>query len=111
MSGQSARLICGYIYASAGDGESTQDVVYSGHNLICENGNVLAESKRFTNETIYSEFDVERIETERRRMTTFVVEDDHRWAEFDLEVKDTILSRYVNPAPFVPADKTDRDRR
>ena len=109
VSGQSARLICGYIYASAGDGESTQDVVYSGHNLICENGNVLAESKRFTNETIYSEFDVERIETERRRMTTFVVEDDHRWAEFDLEVKDTTLSRYVNPAPFVPADKTDRD--
>ena len=111
VKGQSARLLCGYIYASAGDGESTQDVVYSGHNLICENGNVLAESKRFTNETIYSEFDVERIETERRRMTTFVVEDDHRWAEFDLEVKDTILSRYVNPAPFVPADKTDRDRR
>ena len=111
VSGQSARLICGYIYASAGDGESTQDVVYSGHNLICENGNVLAESKRFTNETIYSEFDVERIETERRRMTTFVVEDDHRWAEFDLEVKDTTLSRYVNCAPFVPADKTDRDRR
>ena len=111
VSGQSARLICGYIYASAGDGESTQDVVYSGHNLICENGNVLAESKRFTNETIYSEFDVERIETERRRMTTFVVEDDHRWAEFDLEVKYTTLSRYVNPAPFVPADKTDRDRR
>ena len=86
-------------------------MVYSGHNLICENGNVLAESKRFTNETIYSEFDVERIETERRRMTTFVVEDDHRWAEFDLEVRDTTLSRYVNPAPFVPADKTDRDRR
>jgi len=111
VNGQSARLLCGYIYASAGDGESTQDVVYSGHNLICENGNVLAESKRFTNETIYSEFDVERIETERRRMTTFVVEDDHRWAEFDLEVKDTTLSRYVNPAPFVPADKTDRDRR
>ena len=111
VSGQSARLLAAYIYASAGDGESTQDVVYSGHNLICENGNVLAESKRFTNETIYSEFDVERIETERRRMTTFVVEDDHRWAEFDLEVKDTILSRYVNPAPFVPADKTDRDRR
>lgn len=71
----------------------------------------LPSQSAFTNETIYSEFDVERIETERRRMTTFVVEDDHRWAEFDLEVKDTTLSRYVNPAPFVPADKTDRDRR
>lgn len=81
-----------------------------GHNLICENGNVLAESKRFTNETIYSEFDVERIETERRRMTTFVVEDDHRWAEFDLEVKDTTLSRYVNPAPlFLQTRQTGTD--
>ena len=74
---------------------STQDTISS-----VKTENVLAESKRFTNETIYSEFDVERIETERRRMTTFVVEDDHRWAEFDLEVKDTTLSRYVNPAPF-----------
>ena len=65
--GQSARLLCGYIYASAGDGESTQDVVYSGHNLIAENGKVLAESKRFINETIYSELDLERLDTERRR--------------------------------------------
>ena len=111
VSGQSARLICGYIYASAGDGESTQDVVYSGHNLICENGNTLAESKRFVNETIYSEFDVERLETERRRMTTFKVEDDHSWTEFELEMQDTVLTRYVNPAPFVPADKNDRNRR
>ena len=111
VSGQSARLICGYIYASAGDGESTQDVVYSGHNLICENGNILAESKRFLNETIYSEFDVERLETERRRMTTFKVEDDHRWTEFELEMQDTALTRFVNPAPFVPSDKNDRDRR
>lgn len=111
VSGQSARLICGYIYASAGDGESTQDVVYSGHNLICENGNTLAESKRFVNETIYSEFDVERLETERRRMTTFKVEDDHSWTEFELEMQDTVLTRSVNPAPFVPADKKDRNRR
>lgn len=111
VSGQSARLICGYIYASAGDGESTQDVVYSGHNLICENGNVLAESRRFTNETIYSEIDVERIETERRRMTTFQVEDDHRFAEFELTLEETALTRSINPAPFVPSDKEDRDRR
>lgn len=109
--GQSARLLCGYIYASAGDGESTQDVVYSGHNLICENGNVLAESKRFKNEDVVSEIDVERLESERRRMTTFEVLDDHEWIEFDLKSNDTKLTRYVNPAPFVPSDKSDRDRR
>lgn len=71
VTGQSARLLCGYIYASAGDGESTQDVVYSGHNLIAENGVLLAESERFTNETIYSELDVARLSAERRRMGTF----------------------------------------
>ena len=101
---------CSLIYQIPSDAQlKSGDTV--AFQVLDENGNVLAESKRFTNETIYSEFDVERIETERRRMTTFVVEDDHRWAEFDLEVKDTTLSRYVNPAPFVPADKTDRDRR
>lgn len=47
VTGQSGRLICGYIYCSAGDGESTQDVVYSGHNLIAENGSLLAESQTF----------------------------------------------------------------
>ena len=61
VSGQSARLICGYIYASAGDGESTQDVVYSGHNLICENGNVLAddntETQRYTTVSIQYKFE------------------------------------------------------
>ena len=71
VAGQSARLLCGYIYASAGDGESTQDVVYSGHNIIAENGVVLAESERFTNETVYSEIDMERLVSERRRMSTF----------------------------------------
>lgn len=70
VAGQSARLLCGYIYASAGDGESTQDVVYSGHNIIAENGVVLAESERFTNETVYSEIDMERLVSERRRMST-----------------------------------------
>ena len=101
---------CSLIYQIPSDAQlKSGDTV--AFQVLDENGNVLAESKRFTNETIYSEFDVERIETERRRMTTFVVEDDHRWADFDREVKDPILSRYVNPAPFVPADKTDRDRR
>ena len=53
VKGQSARLICGYIYATAGEGESSTDLVFGGHNLICENGSILKEAKRFINQTIY----------------------------------------------------------
>lgn len=109
---QSARLLCGYIYASAGDGESTQDVVYSGHNLIAENGVILKESKEFTNETIYSEIDVQRLDSERRRMTTFEPEwKDYKETEFSLKIEETELSRYIQAMPFVPSGKTDRDMR
>ena len=111
VSGQSARLLCGYIYASAGDGESTQDVVYSGHNIIAENGRILKESRRFTNETIYAEIDIERLEAERRRMSTFQIEDDHVHIPFHLTIEDTKLTRYVDPAPFVPGDRAERDKR
>ena len=51
--------------------------MYSGHNIIAENGRILKESGRFTNETIYAEIDIERLEAERRRMSTFQIEDDH----------------------------------
>ena len=111
VSGQSARLLCGYIYASAGDGESTQDVVYSGHNIIAENGKILAESKRFTNESVYMELDVNRLESERRRMSTFVTEDVYTEIGFSLKLEDVELSRYIDPAPFVPGSKADRDMR
>ena len=111
VSGQSARHLCGYIYASAGDGESTQDVVYSGHNIIAENGKILAESKRFTNEPVYMEIDVNRLESERRRMSTFVTEDVYTEIGFSLKLEDVELSRYIDPAPFVPGSKADRDMR
>ncbi len=71
ISGQSARLLCGYIYANAGEGESTQDLVFGGQNIIAENGTMLAESRRFENETVYADMDLERLECERRRMTTY----------------------------------------
>lgn len=64
------RLLCGYIYATAGEGESTQDVVYGGQNLIAENGTILAESRRFVNGIIYADLDIHRLDNERRRMTT-----------------------------------------
>ncbi len=112
VSGQSARLLCGYIYASAGEGESTQDVVYSGHNLIAENGTILAEAKRFCNETIYSEIDVLRLDMERRRMSTFEICDDGYLEEyFSLEMTETALTRTVARMPFVPRTEADRIKR
>ena len=75
VSGQSARLVCGYIYASAGNTESSQDVVYSGHNIIAENGNVLASSMLFSSGITSTEIDVKKIDADRRRMTTFSSDD------------------------------------
>ena len=71
IKGQSARLIAGYVYANAGDGESTTDVVFGGHNIIAENGTILKEAKRFANEMIVSEIDIFRLLSERRKNTTF----------------------------------------
>ena len=71
VSGQSASLVCAYIYASAGPNESTQDVVFSGHNIMAENGSIVAESELFSEGMIVSEFDLKYIEAERRRMTTY----------------------------------------
>ena len=112
VSGQSARLLAAYIYASAGEGESTQDLVFSGHNIIAENGCILAESKRFGHGILYSEIDVERLCGERRRMTTFVTEDQtHTEVLFSLKIEETKLTRPVDPAPFVPQDRRNREKR
>ena len=113
VKGQSARLLCGYVYCSAGEGESTQDIVFSGHNVIAENGTLLAQAMRFCNEITYAEIDVERMDAERRRMTTFESRrDDDYWFEgFSLEVKETKLTRSVDPSPFVPSDMYDREKR
>ena len=112
VAGQSARLVCGYVYASAGDGESTQDVVYSGHNLIAENGVVLAESQRFETGITYSEIDVMRLSSERRKMNTFEIEDEgYLEISFSLNREETKLTRYIDPAPFVPSSKENRDKR
>lgn len=111
IKGQSARLLCGYVYSSAGEGESTQDAVFSGHNIIAENGTLLMESIRFTNEAVYSEVDVERLAAERRRMSTFVSEEQgYRRIFFTLYMEDTALTRYIESAPFVPSDRTVRDK-
>lgn len=112
VTGESAHLLCGYVYASAGDGESTQDVVFSGHSMIAENGHLLAEAKRFTNETIYSEIDVFRLNMERRRMTTFEMRDDgYCKIRFDLKTEETVITRKIAALPFVPESKAERAKR
>ena len=112
--GQSARLICGYLYAGAGNGESTQDVVYPGHNMIAENGTLLAESKRFENETVYAAIDLKKLEEERRRTTAFEMGEnagDYEEVEFSLKTEETKLTAKIDPAPFVPGNKEARDQR
>ncbi len=113
ISGQSARLVCGYIYANAGEGESTQDLVFGGQNLVCENGNVLAETRRFKNGTAIAELDLQRLVNERRRMNTYTVNtgDDYEIVDFALEKYDLELTRYYARTPFVPSSKVDRDVR
>lgn len=113
VSSQSSRLVCGYVYANAGEGESTQDLVFGGHSLIAENGQLLARAERFQNETIYSDIDVARLAGERRRMNTFFVKTRETYTEcsFHLNVEETKLHRKIESRPFIPSNKADRDCR
>ena len=108
VAGQSGRLACGYLYADAGMGESTQDLVFAGHNLICENGSVLCESERFTTGLLSSELDLGRLSYERRRMNTFGQTQNQMtdiW--FDLPLYEVSLTRRFAQLPFVPSDRTE----
>ena len=109
---QSGRLVCGYIYASAGEGESSTDLVFAAHNLIAENGTILTQSKRFENEIVTADLDIHRIRAERRRMTTYpTTQKEYEWTEFELKTEETKLERTFAQTPFVPQNKNDRERR
>lgn len=112
VTGQSGRQVCGYVYADAGEGESTTDLVFAGHNMIAENGALLAE-RRFANGLTISEIDVDRLAYERRRMTSFTPDPDKEYwrGEFSLTLEETRLTRFVSPSPFVPQDEGDRAER
>ena len=128
VKGQSARSICAYLYANAGKDESTQDMVFAGHNMIVENGSLLAESPLFSNQTVYADLDLERICQERRRTTSFgfsannnLFNDDYTHVLFNLSDSEVTglaagaekdsFTRYVDPHPFVPNDKEKRSQR
>ena len=116
----SARSLCAYLYSNAGIDESTQDMVFSGHSMICENGSLLAESKLFENQTIFADVDVERLCQERRHTTSFSYSANHNTFNSDYVVVSVNLNadeaegeftRYVDPHPFVPSDKEKRTQR
>ena len=109
---QSARLLCGYLYASAGHGESTQDMVFGGHDLIAENGTLLSEALPFAGGWAETEIDCQRMESERARNTSFEPSaEGYQTVEFHLEPTETPLTRWVDPTPFVPHDQRLRAQR
>ncbi len=115
---QSARLVCGYIYSDAGEGESTTDLVFAGHNLIAENGTLLAETVPFENGMILMELDLGKLKSERRRMDTYLGQNTASYKvipfsfqEDGYELKEIDLIRKFDPAPFVPSEQTNRNKR
>lgn len=119
VSSQSASLICGYVYGTAGEGESSTDMVFSGHNMIAENGIVLAEAERFKNQSVTADIDVEKLINERRRMTTYPGNsqgeygDKAQYITVEIGIKNqrAELNRFVDNMPFVPSDIRNREKR
>ena len=117
---QSAKLMAAYVYCDAGFGESTQDLVFAGHNIIAENGKILSESKRFANDNedeaiLYADIDLERIDADRRKANTFYTDiagaDGVDIVEFDAEFSDIVPERYISKTPFVPESRVDLEAR
>ena len=117
ISSQSARTVSAYLYADAGFGESSTDMVFAGHNFICENGRILAESALFTSGLLYQDLDLELLMQERIHQSTYPDYPEnrdtsgYREAFFSLPFEDTPLIRQIAPYPFVPSDPAERDRR
>lgn len=127
VQGQSARLNAGYIYATTGEGESTTDLVFGGHNLICEDGIILAEKERFKNGTIITEIDIDKLTYERRKMNTCEIAgwENYDFIDFSFEkiymtdynadgikekmLIETHLERKFPKSPFVPENKEESD--
>ena len=113
LKAQSSRLVAGYIFAGAGQGESTTDIVYSGHSLIVENGVILEESSGFANEIIYSEIDIFRLQGERKKNASFRGSRERvlPCVKWNLKPEDTVLTRKIAASPFIPEYEEDRERR
>lgn len=119
ISQQSARCMAAYIYSSAGCDESTTDIVFSGHNIIAENGAIIAESEKFSQaeQLIYNDIDTERLNADRKKINTFSdgninIAKKARTLTFELDTfKIDNLKRFIDPLPFVPKDNQAKTRR
>lgn len=114
----SARTLSDYVYVSSGDGESTQDLVFGGRIMMLENGSMLSERRIFDNvygeaKTAYADFDIQRMNYERRRMTSFRTgrKDGYLYLPVHMEEEYCRLERVFDPHPFVPSDEAGRLRR
>lgn len=108
----SAGQISAYVFCSAGEGESTQDLVFGGHNIIAENGTVLAKAKRFATGTVYADIDIHRLCHERRRMSTYRENvREHQILPVHMEQEETIVERQFSARPFVPDQTGERQKR
>ncbi len=109
VNGQSARCVCAYVYANAGPGESTTDMVFSGHQLISENGELLAQALPFSDGAALCEVDVQRLCFERQRMNTFpgAAPAEYRRIPFEIGLRTMQLTRTVARHPFIPNDAAD----
>ncbi len=112
LSSLSLRTMTAYIYADAGEGESTTDLVFGGNNMIYECGKKIAEAKLFENGITYGVLDLEKTSLMRRKMTTFVPEYDEEYKRiyFDIELTET-KPENVNPHPFIPKDDVQLKER
>ena len=109
---QSGRLICGYLYGSAGYGESTTDTVFSGHNIICENGIILEESYPFEKGWAVSEIDISALAYDRRRINSFNIKnsgENYTKIYFSLDTSSLELCRFIEPRPFIMRAKKEWD--
>ena len=118
VAAQSASTISTYIYADAGEGESTTDLVFSGDNMIYENGTLLAKSKRFSTGLITAETDLGRLHSERRRIRTFSKglseEEEKKYVHVGFNFKnieETQMQRHITRTPFVPENELERNQR
>ena len=88
-------------------------MVFAGHNIIAENGNILSQSKRFENQTIYADIDLDRLAAERAKMTTFIPDEESSYEEVEVELEsiDFEVERVIDNAPFVPSNTNEREKR
>ena len=114
----SARTLSDYLYVSSGDGESTQDLVFGGRVMMLENGSMLAQRRAFDNaygeaKLVYADFDIQRMNYERRRMTSFEArrQSGYYYLPVHMERRECLLERVFDPHPFVPQDVAGRLRR